>query len=303
MSNCLYNLNDICLIKRQGFSYMLANEVIDNIRCFETSIIPVDNKKKEKSKSKNSVEDWEAIRSFKSTKKVEVKEGIDTYIYNLRNALNKISEKNLEKQKEIILKNMDDIMCDEDLDNKKDEVVNMVYDLISVNKVYSMMYAKLYKELVDRYDVFRYKLNNIVNEYKASLLKVEYVSAEENYDEYCKYNKANDIVKSRTLFISNLFKIGIVSSNDYFDIMQYLIMLLLKNADIENKEEEVDGLTENMFIIVDYLDKNYKNIKLYEEYLLIKSRMEEMLVKENTSYKSMTKRCKFRLMDIIEIAN
>ena len=54
---------------------------------------------------------------------------------------------------------------------------------------------------------------------------------------------------------------------------------------------------------MDYLDKNYKNIKLCEEYLLIKSKMEEILVKENTSYKSMTKRCKFRLMDIIEIAN
>ena len=198
---------------------------------------------------------------------------------------------------------MDDIMCNEELNNKKDEVVNMVYDLISVNKVYSRMYAELYKDLVDKYDIFKYKLNNIVNEYKSSLLNVEFVSAEENYDEYCKYNKANDIVKSRTLFISNLLKIGMVSNNDYFDIMQYLITLLLKNADIENKENEVDELTENMFIIVNYLDKNYKNIKLCEEYLLIKLKMEEILVKENTSYKSMTKRCKFRLMDIIEIAN
>lgn len=303
MSTCLYNLNDINRIKRLGFSYMLPNEVIDKIRSFESSIIPVDNKKKEKSKPKNSSEDWEAIRSFKPTKKVEVKEGIDTYIYNLRNALNKISEKNLEKQKETIFKNMDDIMCNEELNNKKDEVVNMVYDLISVNKVYSRMYAELYKDLVDKYDIFKYKLNNIVNEYKSSLLNVEFVSAEENYDEYCKYNKANDIVKSRTLFISNLLKIGMVSNNDYFDIMQYLITLLLKNADIENKENEVDELTENMFIIVNYLDKNYKNIKLCEEYLLIKLKMEEILVKENTSYKSMTKRCKFRLMDIIEIAN
>ena len=303
MSTCLYNLNDIYRIKRLGFSYMLPNEVIDNIRSFESSITPIDNKKKEKSKPKHSMEDWEAIRSFKPTKKVEVKEGIDTYIYNLRNALNKISEKNLEKQKETIFKNMDDIMCNEELNNKKDEVVNMVYDLVSVNKVYSRMYAELYKDLVEKYDIFKYKLNKIVNEYKSSLLNVEFVSAEENYDEYCKYNKANDKVKSRTLFISNLLKIGMVSSNDYFDIMQYLIMLLLKNADIENKENEVDELTENMFIIVDYLDKNYKNIKLCEEYLLIKSKMEEILGKENTSYKSMTKRCKFRLMDIIEIAN
>ena len=80
MSTCLYNLNDINRIKRLGFSYMLPNEVIDNIRSFESSITPVDNKKKEKSKPKHSMEDWEAIRSFKPTKKVEVKEGIDTYI-------------------------------------------------------------------------------------------------------------------------------------------------------------------------------------------------------------------------------
>ena len=49
MSTCLYNLNDINRIKRLGFSYMLPNEVIDKIRSFESSIIPVDNKKKEKS--------------------------------------------------------------------------------------------------------------------------------------------------------------------------------------------------------------------------------------------------------------
>ena len=303
MSTCLYNLNDIYRIKRLGFSYMLPNEVIDNIKKFELSIAPVDNKKREKSKPKQTMEDWEAIRNFKTTKKVEVKEGIETYIYNLRNALNKISEKNLENQKEIIYKNMDDIINSEDLNNKKDEVVNMVYDIISVNKVYSLMYAGLYKDLVEKYEIFKQKLNNIVNEYKGSLLQVNYVSAEDNYDEYCKYNKANDRVKSRTLFISNLLKIGMVSSNDYFDIMQYLIMLLLKNADMDNKENEVDELTENMFIIINYLDKNYKDIKLCEEYQEIKSRMEEILKNDNNNYKSMTKRCKFRLMDIIDLTN
>ena len=46
MSTCIYNLNDIYRIKRLGFSYMLPNEVIDNIRSFESSITPIDNKKK-----------------------------------------------------------------------------------------------------------------------------------------------------------------------------------------------------------------------------------------------------------------
>ena len=45
MSTCIYNLNDIYRIKRLGFSYMLPNEVIDNIRSFESSITPIDNKK------------------------------------------------------------------------------------------------------------------------------------------------------------------------------------------------------------------------------------------------------------------
>ena len=49
-------------------------------------------------------------------------------------------------------------MCNEELNNKKDEVVNMVYDLVSVNKVYSRMYAELYKDLVKKYDIFKYKL-------------------------------------------------------------------------------------------------------------------------------------------------
>ena len=249
------------------------------------------------------MEDWEAMRNFKPTKKVEIKEGLETYIYNLRNALNKISEKNLVKQKEEVYKNMDNIIKSEEIEQKKNEVVDMVYDIISANKVYSLIYAELYNELVNKYDIFKNKLNNIVIEYKNSLLKVVYISPEENYDEYCKYNKANDKIKSRTLFISNLLKIGMISTSDYFDIMQYLITLLLKNANIDNKENDVDELIENMYIIINYLDKNYKDIKIYEEYQEMKMRMEEILEKDSDNYKSMTKRCKFRLMDIIELTN
>lgn len=304
MSSCLYNLQEINRIKREGFSYTLPNEVIANIKEFETLIVPIEIKKKEKPKQKyNMMEDWEAMRNFKPTKKVEIKEGLETYIYNLRNALNKISEKNLVKQKEEVYKNMDNIIKSEEIEQKKNEVVDMVYDIISANKVYSLIYAELYNELVNKYDIFKNKLNNIVIEYKNSLLKVVYISPEENYDEYCKYNKANDKIKSRTLFISNLLKIGMISTSDYFDIMQYLITLLLKNANIDNKENDVDELIENMYIIINYLDKNYKDIKIYEEYQEMKMRMEEILEKDSDNYKSMTKRCKFRLMDIIELTN
>jgi len=297
-------LQEINRIKREGFSYTLPNEVIANIKEFETLIVPIEIKKKEKPKQRyNMMEDWETMRNFKPTKKVEIKEGLETYIYNLRNALNKISEKNLVKQKEEVYKNMDNIIKSEEIEQKKNEVVDMVYDIISANKVYSLIYAELYNELVNKYDIFKNKLNNIVIEYKNSLLKVVYISPEENYDEYCKYNKANDKIKSRTLFISNLLKIGMISTSDYFDIMQYLITLLLKNANIDNKENDVDELIENMYIIINYLDKNYKDIKIYEEYQEMKMRMEEILEKDSDNYKSMTKRCKYRLMDIIELKN
>ena len=51
MSSCLYNLQEINRIKREGFSYTLPNEVIANIKEFETLIVPIEIKKKRETKT------------------------------------------------------------------------------------------------------------------------------------------------------------------------------------------------------------------------------------------------------------
>ena len=59
------------------------------------------NGKYNKGAKEISNNDWEALRSFKSTK-MDVKQGIDKNISDIRVLLNKISNKNYDTQKEVI---------------------------------------------------------------------------------------------------------------------------------------------------------------------------------------------------------
>jgi len=176
--------------------------------------------------------------------------------------------------------------------------VNVVYNIISVNKVYSMLYVRLFKKLIENFECFKEKNKNIIEELKDDILKLDYKSPEDNYDEYCKYNKINDKIKSRILFISNLLKEGVLSFKEYNDFVIYNIKKLLEGIESDNIDfNNLEEITENIYIQINFLKSEeiekveYSDI---EEYINIVN----LKVKD---CKKISKRCKFRILDIVDL--
>jgi hypothetical protein len=79
---------------------------------------------------------------------------------------------------------------------------------------------------------------------------IDYCDPKKNYDKFCDINKANEKRKAMSLFIVNLMKNGIVEKTQVIALMRQIQELMYSNMRQEGKTNEVDELTENLYIMV-----------------------------------------------------
>ena len=324
-----YNFEDYNRIMFDGFEYYLPSNITDIISDLSVELDtysknnqPIDSnidKSQKKSNSynnssgqsnrrykmlnqkKNIDDNWENLRvPFKSTV-IEKKEGIDKSINDIRIRLNKITTKNYDILKEEII---EQIILIKDNDESTNEdlilVVKSIFDIASNNKFYSTLYADLYKELSVKFLEFTNIINDFLYKYKESLKDIHYIDPSIDYNKFCDYNKINDTRKALSMFIVNLMKKELIEKKMVIEIILHLQELALKYINEPNKTNEIEEITENLFIIItsskndcvfeENWDKLIDNIK---EFSLMK-------VKENVS---MSSRAIFKFKDILESIN
>jgi len=204
-----------------------------------------------RSKTTGIEEKWEAIPALKPTKMV-LKEGIEKSINDIRVLLNKISAKNYDIQKTAIIEAVLSL-CINDGENVKEDkrrVVETIFTIASANKMMSELYADLYLELVKTDAMFNDIMIEFVEQYKSSIFEIHYVDANVDYDGFCKYNKINDLRKSLAIFIVNLMKRGLVSRSHVMSMIDQFQKTSFEYVDQENKTNEVEEITENIFILI-----------------------------------------------------
>ena len=323
-----YNYDDFVNIMNDRFEYKLPEIVIDKINTLEkdlevyistiSTIQPNDNEKHYKkttsfnSGSQNKKyktlhgkkiidDDWENIRktiAFKPTKIVE-KEGIEKILNDIRVSLNKISVKNYESQRDVIIENINNIMNNEN-ENKENDmklIVNLIFEIAINNKFLSELYADLYRELCNNFPQFISVIDVFINQYKNGVKEIIYVEPTVDYDKYCNYNKTNDKRKSLSLFMVNLMKKDLITKDTLTDLITYLQNLVFEYMDEVNKINEIEEITENLFIIITTSkpeccsEENWntivENIKLCSQ----------LKVKDK---KSLSSRAIFKYMDILD---
>jgi hypothetical protein len=263
---------------------------------------PMDRKKNRTNIAKEiSNEDWESLHNFKCTK-IIVNEGLDKNINDIRILLNKISDKNYEVQKEAILKELHQFMNLDDYENKMidmEKIAQSMYDIISNNKFFSHIYADLYKELYNNFDIFKTILDYNLSRFHSSIDNISYVDPNTNYDEYCNYIKINDSRKSSNLFFVNLFKKGVIREDKIFYILEYFLKKSIEYIDSENKGNELEQITENIFIIVSNIYEKMGNNTYWETNIIpIITSISKMKAKD---HKSLSNRVIFKYMDIIDL--
>lgn len=204
-----------------------------------------------------SDEDWETIRTFQATELAK-KEGIDAAIDLIRKHLNKMTDKTYDLLKEHIVDEIKKIinndsevpvLCD-DLLLELNKVGNSIFGIASGNKFYSEMYAKLYKELMEKFSFMKVIFRTNFDEFSSLFKNIEYCDPNSNYDKFCENNKVNEKRRAISSFYVNLMKHGIISKNDIINIIIELQKDMMRLLDENDQKNIVEELSEVMFIFV-----------------------------------------------------
>lgn len=211
-------------------------------------------------------------------------------IYNeIRNSLNKLSSSNYDTQMANILVNIE--KCED-----KDKVVQTIYTIACSNKVFSELYAKLYKELVTKYDYFADAVSTMLDTYKTKITSIRYKDPNVDYDLYCAYTKTNDSLRASLSFYVNLFKYDLLKRESLVELIMFILDVMETNQVMENRRNEMEEFAEQLFILCKNMD-----ICLCDHFAHIKSKLEKYSkLKNGGEVISMSSRVNFRCMDILD---
>ena len=314
----IYSLDDINTIKYNNVNYNLEipNTVFKLIQQLDKMIIPpitevtahlkkTDQKTRPNNgygipKTPSSSDDWVAIKKIKPTK-MEVKTGVEKDINDIRISLNKISTKNYESQKEIILLFITKMFEEETLEDAEKHlqpIAQFIFDIASVNKFYSELYADLYQSLIMKYSVFESILNEFVSTYKNLIQKNIYVDPAVNYDAFCDYTKKNETRRATTAFLVMLMIRCVIPIQTIVDIIIHFQELFIKYIDEENRINEVDELTELLFLFITLGKSKLQECPEWEK--TIHPNLVNASQLKSKQYKSLSSRSVFKNQDALK---
>jgi len=197
-----------------------------------------------------STADWAEIRNFKTTALTKREDGVDKDIDELRGLLNKLTSKNYDEMEKSIMKSLTTIIdknCEED---DLEKIGKAIFEIGSINKFWSALYAKLYKTILGTFptmnDIYKKNFSNFLLLFD----NIRYVSAEEDYDEFCKVNKENEKRRSVGSFFVHLMNNDVINEEAIFNLIKQLTETMLNFMDMEGKKEEVSEFSENIVILI-----------------------------------------------------
>lgn len=324
-----YTLNDFNNITFDGFNFVIPEETIKIISELALEVgsptymkTPIFQKKENPMKidstdmnKNNSLgyrkrrgnknievineEEWELMRNFQPTK-MEDKTGIDIQIDLIRGFLNKMTDKNYTDNKNKIINIINDLISENILHEDMIKVSTTIFEIASTNRYYSKIYADLYSELINNYDIMRMVFEESLNKFTLLFDNIEYIDPTEDYDKFCKINKDNEKRKALSTFFINLMTNKIISEEKIIFITRNLLFQIYTFISQENKKNEVDELTENIFLL--YKNNLYKDVK-YEliDNMTIQEVVEKLAHSKPKDYKSFTNKSIFKFMDMIDM--
>jgi hypothetical protein len=312
MATIQYSLNDYNSIlfgtDEQQMTYVLPSTVTDIIKFlsnkFGADIVDkekdrIERVKRSKYPQKPVEESWINPSGFKPTTFVEKPVGTDKIMNDIRASLNKISSKNYDANRDMILGLLQDLVNEQKEDTAKDleKIGNNIFDIASTNKFFSEIYANLYKDISEKFpEIFNSILTSFLEGFTNTMNTIIYVDQKDNYDDFCKYNKDNDKRKATSMFITNLVKNNVIQSEVLVNIIQTIQSNLNTYMNKENKVNEVEEIIENIFIL---LTNNVIFLKscVNTDIIIFIQNLSKLKAKD---VPSMSSRAIFKCLDIID---
>jgi hypothetical protein len=238
-----------------------------------------------------------AATPFQVTKRVEVGT-LDKQFNDIRSMLNKLSSKNVELQKPLVLDAIAKFLFQiEEDENVKNQHVRKMTEILISNPFLVTVYTEIYAELCAEEFPYHTDFVNIVQdtllkEYMTSLRELHAISSEEDdYDAFCEYNKRNDKRKAWATFFAQAAKQSIVVSRTEIQTMiRELLDLVHRTLVTENKTREVEEWTENIAVLLASSTADSS----------IQSLIQSLTEKKPKDYPSWSSRALFKYMDLVK---
>ena len=247
-------------------------------------------------------DDWEAIRAFQTTQK-HISEGIEKHMDNIRGFLNKITDKNEEAVIQDIKNEISQLITHETSDENMMKIGYSIFNIAISNSFYSELYARLFKSLMKDYDIFKKIFEDNFKEFMSLFNTIEFIDPKKNYDKFCDYTKTNDKRRAMSLFVVNLMINEVIEKEEILEIIKQIQKLISTYICKPEKTNEVEELTENVYIIITRSNEVLSKVASVEEsWATIISNIEfiSMLKPKMKEYPSVTNKTIFKHMDLLE---
>lgn len=242
-------------------------------------------------------EDWESIRAFQATE-VTRSQGIETNINTIRSCLNRITTDNYTEMRDAILSEIATLISSSANEDAMSKIGTSIFNTASSNQFYSQTYATLFKDLLEKHDFFKPIFEESMKDYIKLFQRIEYVDPKKDYDKFCENNKSNDKRKAMSLFIVNLMKEGIVPASQVVELVIDLQRMLNDNLKIAGKTNELDEISENIYIII---KNGHTELTGMDEWVNILNNITFISLLKIKSYPSITNKTIFKHVDILEL--
>ena len=241
--------------------------------------------------------------AFQATKRTEVG-AFDKQLNDIRAMMNKLSLKNVEVQKPIVVEAMAKFLAnleEQEDDGLQLQTIRKLTDILVSNpflvKVYVELYAALCVPIFPYHQEFTQVVTEtLTTEYMASLRDLQpVVESSEDYDAFCEYNKRNDKRKAWATFFAEAskqcpatFAPSLVQS-----MVHELFTLVQENLVVEHKTHQVDEVTENIAVLL-----SCGSHELKQDPAVQKS-VRELTLKKPKDFPSWSSRALFKYMDLV----
>ena len=298
----IYSVLDCTNILHNGFTCNISPQIINTITTislevggkpciFNSTINPKYN-----NTNKPMPDKWKKILPALEKTVINVaKEGVMASIDQIRSHINKMTTKTTADTIFNIIELFGTIV-----ENGTEEELykcgTIIFDIASTNKYYSKLYADLFTKLIDKYSVMRTIFDEHYVKYIDVFSNIQYVNPDVDYDGYCQCVKLNDKRRALSSFLVNLSINGVIKHEDLINIACQLLDKVIEWASDITKVNEINEITENIFIIccaeLFNCSKDNKSIPM---------KIKELSGYKNKIYPGMSSKSMFKYSDIDKI--
>ena len=308
LADCQYTLDDFNKIKEENtineldqFTIKIINKIAKKVGAPSYIKTPVFKKSRHYRKDKYNratVKNWKVDPSpdFKKTELQKSESNVDAEFDKIRLLLNKLTNKNYDKNLESIIFIIKFI----EKDNKDylEKIGKTIFEIGSKNKFWCDLYAKLYKDIIKEFSIMKDICIKNFKEFQNIFHEFNVIDASENYNLFCEYNKENEKRRALSKFFVLCANHDVIDKKDIEFIIRKLIQKIMQFIEQKNMINQVEEITENLKIMIENFNDSFKEVYSYKS---IKQSIEKLSQLNAKDYLSLNNKVLFNFMDIEEI--